>query len=129
MLALLTNMQTAEEEKHEMQEMFTKIDKDEDGFISPEELQFGLGEIYGDILMGQFIMKQLITQMTLNDDGNVSFSDFMTTTAKREQYSNKNNLEDIFGMFKKSGYGLIHKDELSKALKTGYVDMESEIWD
>ena len=38
--------------------------------------------------------------MTLNDDGNVSFSDFMATTAKREQYSNKTNLEDIFGMFK-----------------------------
>ena len=49
MLSLLTNMQTAEDEKHEMQEMFTRIDKDEDGFISPEELKFGLGEIYGDI--------------------------------------------------------------------------------
>ena len=45
----MSNIKTSEYEYTEMQELFTRIDTDGDGFLSIEELENGLGEICGSL--------------------------------------------------------------------------------
>ena len=89
MLSLLTSMQVANEERSEMQELFTRVDSDQDGLITKQELELALGEVYGDIQLEQFIMKQLISSLDLNSEGMVSFGEFIQAIEKRQQFTSK----------------------------------------
>ena len=108
----MSNIKTSEHEYSEMQDLFTRIDTDGDGYLSTEELENGLGEICGSLQLKSHDIKQMLSSMDTNGDGQVSFQEFMAASTSREKLTCEKTIDSLFQMFDMNGDGYIDTEEL-----------------
>ena len=118
--------------------MFLRLDSSQDGFLSVEELQEGMGQVLGLMRAGSQDWHELVHQLDTNHDGKIDYGEFITAAVNRAKLLNSENLRIAFNLFDKDGNGSISKDELRAVFHGGLsvnnsfmgdAEDDQNIWD
>ena len=102
--------------------MFEMLDKDNNGILSPYEINDSAGEIFGELGFEDSDWKYLIDQMDTNGDGQISYNEFLVATSNHRSMVNTENLKNLFEMIDRDGNGVISKNELKSAFQSQQDD-------
>ncbi|EXB99432.1 Calcium-dependent protein kinase 13 [Morus notabilis] len=102
------------EEVEDIKEMFRKMDTDNDGIVSIEELKSGLRN-FGSQL-GESEVQMLIEAVDNNGKGTLDYGEFVAISLHLQRMANDEHLHKAFSYFDKDGNGYIEPDELRDAL-------------
>ena len=118
-VSLLTALKVQSSELVNLKQMFLRLDTSQDGFLSVDELQVGMGQVLGLMRAGSQDWEQLVTQLDTNQDGKIDYGEFITAAVNRTRLLNEENLRIAFNLFDKDGNGLISKEELRAVFHGG----------
>ena len=99
--------------------MFLSLDTSQDGFLSTDELQVGMGQVLGLVNAGSQDWHELVHQLDTNQDGKIDYGEFITAAVNRTKLLNEENLRIAFTLFDKDGNGQISIDELRAVFHGG----------
>ncbi|RAL39260.1 hypothetical protein DM860_002793 [Cuscuta australis] len=102
------------EEVEDLKEMFGKIDTDNDGIVSIEELKVGLQKLNSQLAESEIQM--LIEAIDSNGKGTLDYGEFIAVSLHLQRMANDEHLRKAFSYFDKNGNGYIEPDELQDAL-------------
>ncbi|CAN4118290.1 unnamed protein product [Withania somnifera] len=102
------------EEVEDLKEMFSKIDTDNDGIVSVEELKAGLQKVNSQLADSE--IKMLIEAIDTNGKGTLDYGEFIAISLHLQRMANDEHLHRAFSFFDKDGNGYIEPDELRGAL-------------
>ncbi|KAJ8570754.1 hypothetical protein K7X08_037726 [Anisodus acutangulus] len=102
------------EEVEDLKEMFSKIDTDNDGIVSVEELKAGLQKVNSQLADSE--VKMLIEAIDTNGKGTLDYGEFIAISLHLQRMANDEHLHRAFSFFDKDGNGYIEPDELRDAL-------------
>lgn len=102
------------EEVEDIKEMFKKMDADDDGIVSIDELKAGLRN-FGSQL-GESEVQMLIEAVDTNGKGTLDYGEFLAVSLHLRRMANDEHLHKAFSYFDKDGNGYIEPDELRDAL-------------
>ena len=106
-------MNTLPEEKlSEIQDMFKRVDKNNDGIISLDELRTVLETIFKHLPSHR--IDKMLTDADRDKDGQISYEEFYRVLKRK---SKKNKLLKAFKTFDTNGDGKISLEELMEVLK------------
>ncbi|TQD82404.1 hypothetical protein C1H46_032046 [Malus baccata] len=108
------------DEVEDSKEMFKKIDTDNDGIVSIEELKSGLRN-FGSQLADSDI-QLLIEAVDTNGKGTLDCGEFIAVTLHLQRMANDEHLHKAFSYFDKNSNGYIEPDELRDALMEDGAD-------
>lgn len=114
-LSFLTNHV---DEKHDIiniKEEFQKIDANNDGVISKEELIECLSSQY-NLVEANIKAEEIMNKADFNNDGSISFQEFATISANFEKVISEDNLKIAFDTFDLDGNGYITKEEFGSII-------------
>ena len=118
-VSLLTALKVQSSELVNLKQMFLRLDTSQDGFLSVDELQVGMGQVLGLMRAGSQDWEQLVNQLDTNQDGKIDYGEFITAAVNRSRLLNEENLRIAFNLFDKDGNGLISKEELRAVFHGG----------
>ncbi|XP_059296423.1 calcium-dependent protein kinase 13-like [Lycium ferocissimum] len=102
------------EEVEDLNEMFGKIDTDNDGIVSVEELKAGLQKFNSQLADSE--VKMLIEAIETNGKGTLDYGEFIAISLHLQRMANDEHLHRAFSFFDKDGNGYIEPNELRDAL-------------
>ncbi|XP_041027861.1 calcium-dependent protein kinase 13 [Juglans microcarpa x Juglans regia] len=108
------------EEVGDIKEMFKKMDTDNDGVISIEELKAGLRNSRSQLAESEAQM--LIEAVDTNGKGTLDYGEFLAVSLHLQRMANDEHLHNAFSYFDKDGDGYIEPDELRDALMEDGAD-------
>ncbi|KAL7195035.1 hypothetical protein ACSBR1_035288 [Camellia fascicularis] len=108
------------EEVEDIKEMFRKIDTDNDGIVSIEELKVGLQKLGSQLAESE--LQMLIEAVDTNGKGTLDCGEFVAVSLYLQRMANDEHLRKAFSYFDKDGNGFIEPDELRDALMEDGVD-------
>ncbi|GLT92706.1 hypothetical protein SLE2022_105310 [Rubroshorea leprosula] len=118
------------EEVEDIKEMFKKMDTDNDGVVSIEELKAGLKNFGSHLVESEAQM--LIEAVDANGKGKLDYGEFVAVSLHLQRMANDEHLRKAFSYFDKYGNGYIEPDELREALMEDgaddYTDVASDIF-
>lgn len=99
----------------EYKDAFKLFDKDQDGFITIDELESVMNSL------GQFPtkseLKEMIDEVDSDGNGKIDFSEFLTMMARKMKESDvEAEYKDAFAVFDKDGDGFISAQELKEVM-------------
>ena len=106
-----------------MKEVFTALDKDSDGKLSPEEIQEAMKAYTGP---GNF--KEILEIVDVDQNGFVDYSEWLTAAMDREIYINRDRLADAFAAFDTDKCGKITIDDLKIMVGTEFQEFDETVW-
>ena len=118
--SFLTNILISETQLKELADVFKRIDKSNDGFLSEGELKEGLQECMGSFRYENEDWADIIAAIDTNGDGQVDFSEFIAAALNRMLILSEENIRKTFDMFDKDGNGYITSDELKAVFASGH---------
>ena len=101
-----------DEELAQFEEIFKRIDKDNDGAISPEELKQVMDSTFMQVSKKD--IQNMIRNADLDNNGRIEFLEFVKILKKR---SRKNKFLAAFKCFDKDGSGTISTNEIKEVLE------------
>ncbi|CAN0879704.1 Calcium-dependent protein kinase 13 [Linum grandiflorum] len=107
------------EEIEDIKEMFKKMDSDNDGIISIEELKAGLRK---QSKLAESEVQMLIEAVDTNGKGTLDYSEFIAVSLHLQRMANDEHLRKAFSYFDKDGNGYIEPEELRDALMEDGAD-------
>ncbi|KAL6142285.1 hypothetical protein ACLB2K_060568 [Fragaria x ananassa] len=110
----------SKEEVEDIKEMFKKMDTDNDGVVSIEELKSGLKN-YGSQL-AESDVQLLIEAVDTNGKGTLDYGEFVAVSLHLQRMANDEHLHKAFSYFDKNSNGFIEPDELRDALMEDGAD-------
>lgn len=124
-LTFIASQLISKEESRLLTQAFQTIDTDGDGRISREELI----EHYNSIGITQQLedIDRILAEVDVDGNGYIDYSEFLTATISKEQYTNKSNLMTAFEIFDKDGSGSITTHEI-RALLGADVKSRDTVW-
>ncbi|CAO2827100.1 unnamed protein product [Amaranthus hypochondriacus] len=108
------------EEVEDIKEMFKKIDTDDDGIVTVEELKAGLLK-HGSQL-GESDVQMLIESVDTLGKGTLDYGEFLAVSLHLQKFANDEHLRKAFSYFDKDGNGYIEPEELQNALMEEGLD-------
>ncbi|XP_028764384.1 calcium-dependent protein kinase 13-like [Neltuma alba] len=102
------------EEVEDIKEMFKKMDSDNDGIVSIDELKAGLLNFGSQLADSEIQM--LIEAVDTNLKGRLDYGEFVAVSLHLKRMANDEHLHKAFSYFDKDGNGYIEPDELRNAL-------------
>ncbi|KAF5940968.1 hypothetical protein HYC85_022135 [Camellia sinensis] len=108
------------EEVEDIKETFRKIDTDNDGIVSIEELKVGLQKLGSQLAESE--LQMLIEAVDTNGKGTLDCGEFVAVSLYLQRMANDEHLRKAFSYFDKDGNGFIEPDELQDALMEDGVD-------
>ncbi|ONK55374.1 uncharacterized protein A4U43_UnF4100 [Asparagus officinalis] len=106
----------SEEEIRGLKEMFKRMDTDNSGTITLEELKQGLLSEQGTKL-SEAEVKQLMEAADADGNGTIDYDEFITATMQLNRMDKEEHLYTAFQFFDKDNSGFITREELEQALK------------
>ncbi|CAG8764332.1 16472_t:CDS:2, partial [Cetraspora pellucida] len=122
----LTKSQVAD-----FKEVFSKLDKDNDGCITATELGMVINSIGYDFSKSQ--LQSMVDNVDSDKDGKINFDEFLKMmTIKMSESDNDRALREAFKVYDKDGNGFITAAELKSAMesigeKISYKEVEEMI--
>jgi len=115
----------SEEEIGGLKELFKRIDKDQSGSITFEELKDGLQKADSKIRESEIM--DLMNAADVDENGTIDYGEFLAATLHLNKLDREENLASAFSYFDKDGSGYITIDELQQACKElGLSDLNLE---
>ncbi|CAA0832844.1 Calcium-dependent protein kinase 13 [Striga hermonthica] len=108
------------EEVGGIREMFAKIDTDNDGIVSTEELKAGMQKFNSQLAESE--VQMLTEAVDTNGKGTLDYGEFLAITLHLQKMANDEHLHKAFSNFDKNGDGYIEPDELRDTLAEDGVD-------
>ena len=90
--SIIANLQTKAEDLSELREMFTRLDKNNDGFLSQEELESGMAEIAQIFHLAEPDVRDWIRAADQNGDGQLDYTEFIAAAYQKDRLLSKKNL-------------------------------------
>lgn len=106
-------------------ETFKKLDLNNDGVLSKEELREGLKKT--KLYMPHEELDKLISQIDSNKNDKIDYSEFIAMTINKQQALSDDRIKDVFKMFDENRDGHIHLKEFQCMLQ-GTQKMDDKIW-
>ncbi|KAL3617497.1 Calcium-dependent protein kinase 13 [Castilleja foliolosa] len=113
------------EEVEGIKEIFTKIDADNDGIVSTEELKAGLQKLNSQLAESE--VQMLIEAVDINGKGTLDYGEFLAISLHLKRMANDEHLHKAFSYFDKDGNGYIEPVELLNALKEDGADDSADV--
>ncbi|KAL4453391.1 hypothetical protein ABPG74_017598 [Tetrahymena malaccensis] len=101
-------------EKKELELIFKKLDKDNSGTLSKEEIKLGFEEM--EIELNQEDLDQIFDQIDTDKNGFIDYNEFLASTISHELISNQNYLKKVFKLIDLDKNGSISLNELKNIL-------------
>ncbi|XP_015897254.1 calcium-dependent protein kinase 13 isoform X1 [Ziziphus jujuba] len=108
------------EEVEDIKEMFRKMDTDNDGIVSIEELKSGLRNFGSQLAESE--VQMLIEAVDTNGKGTLDCGEFVAVSLHLQRMANDEHLRKAFSYFDKDGNGYIEPDELRDSLMEDGAD-------
>ncbi|KAL5740391.1 hypothetical protein ACOSP7_029272 [Xanthoceras sorbifolium] len=108
------------EEVEDIKEMFKKMDSDNDGIVSIEELKAGLQNFGSQLAESE--VQTFIEAVDTNGKGTMDYGEFLAVSLHLRRMANDEHLHKAFSYFDKDGNGCIEPDELRDALMEDGAD-------
>ncbi|KAK9069964.1 hypothetical protein SSX86_010362 [Deinandra increscens subsp. villosa] len=102
------------DEVEDIKEMFKKIDMDEDGIITTEELKSGLQKLNTQLAESE--VQLLIEAVDTNGKGTLDYGEFVAVSLHLKKMANDEHLHKAFSYFDKDSNGYIEPHELQESL-------------
>ncbi|KAI3732339.1 hypothetical protein L1987_63543 [Smallanthus sonchifolius] len=102
------------DEVEDIKEMFKKIDMDDDGIITTEELTSGLEKLNTQLAESE--VQLLIEAVDTNGKGSLDYGEFVAVSLHLKKMANNEHLHKAFSYFDKDGNGFIEPHELQDSL-------------
>ncbi|KAJ0691480.1 putative protein kinase CAMK-CDPK family [Helianthus annuus] len=102
------------DEVEDIKEMFKKIDTDDDGIITTEELKSGLQKL--NTALAESELQLLIEAVDTNGKGSLDYGEFVAVSLHLRKMANDEHLHKAFSYFDKDSSGYIEPHELQDAL-------------
>jgi calcium-dependent protein kinase len=106
--------QLPQKDIEELRDAFTTLDVDQDGMLSPQEIQEGMAA--SDLKLPDDIV-ELLTAMDSDGSGQIDYTEFIAATLDRQQYLKKEVLWAAFTRLDLSHDSLLHKSDIQNILK------------
>ncbi|KAL0451015.1 UNVERIFIED_CONTAM: Calcium-dependent protein kinase [Sesamum latifolium] len=113
------------EEVEGIKEMFARIDTDNDGTVSTEELKAGLQKYNSQLPESE--VEMLIEAVETNGKGTLDYGEFLAISLHLQRMANDEHLHKAFSYFDKDGNGYIEPDELRDALMEDGADDSTDV--
>ncbi|EOY07184.1 Calcium-dependent protein kinase 13 isoform 1 [Theobroma cacao] len=108
------------EEVEDIKEMFKKMDTDNDGIVSIEELKAGFRNFGSHLAESE--VQMLIEAVDANGKGTLDYGEFLAVSLHLQRIANDEHLRKAFSYFDKDGNGYIEPDELRDSLMEDGAD-------
>ncbi|XP_010674273.1 calcium-dependent protein kinase SK5 [Beta vulgaris subsp. vulgaris] len=105
----------SEEEIGGLKELFKKIDKDNSGAITFDELKHGLRRVDSKIRESE--IEDLMHAADVDENGTIDYGEFVAATLHLNKLEREENLASAFAYFDKDSSGYITIEELQQACK------------
>lgn len=113
------------EEVEDIKDMFKKMDVDDDGIISIEELKAGLRNFGSQLAESD--VQMLIEAVDANGKGSLDYGEFLAVSLHLQRVANDEHLRKAFSYFDKDGNSFIEPDELRESLVEDGADDCSDL--
>ncbi|KAG9453427.1 hypothetical protein H6P81_006331 [Aristolochia fimbriata] len=118
------------EEVEDIKDMFRKIDTDNDGAVTFEELKAGLQKLGSHLADSE--VQILLESVGSNSKGTIDYGEFVAVFLHLQRMANDEHLRKAFSYFDKDGNGYIEPEELQEALledgDAGCADVANDIF-
>ncbi|KAL8152701.1 hypothetical protein V2J09_010461 [Rumex salicifolius] len=108
------------EEIEDIKEMFMKIDVDNDGIVTIEELKAGLLKFSSQLVESE--VQMLIEAVDTNGKGTLDYGEFVAVSLHLQRMAHDEHLHKAFSYFDKDENGFIEPDELRDILMEDGLD-------
>ena len=85
-------MQTKAEELADVREMFIKLDKNNDGFLSLEELEAGMQDLCAIFHIDEPDVRDMLRSADTNGDGRIDYTEFIAAAFQKDLLLSGKNL-------------------------------------
>jgi calcium-dependent protein kinase len=113
------------EEVSRLQQVFFKLDKNDDGKLQYNELLEGYEEFYGDFAKVE--VDRIFELVDVDNSGEIDFSEFVTATVNRGELLKESKLKAAFDIYDKDGSGSISCEEIKAVLGIGQ-NINEDVW-
>ncbi|CAD8052575.1 unnamed protein product [Paramecium primaurelia] len=120
---MITQMST-QKELQDLQEEFQRLDENNDGFLSKEELLKGYLQIQTDHKLVEDEVERILQIIDINQSGQIDFSEFCMAAMNQEKLLSVQRVEQAFKIFDQNGDGFISKKELEAVMG----DLGDDVW-
>ena len=100
-------MMLQEKDVIELRRLFERCDKDNNGVLSPNEIQESFQEVCGCLEFEEKDWQQIIEQVDTNGDGQISYNEFLVAASNHRTMINDENLKNLFEMIDLDRNGVI----------------------
>ncbi|CAD8141190.1 unnamed protein product [Paramecium octaurelia] len=120
---MITQMST-QKELQDLQEEFQRLDENNDGFLSKDELLKGYIQIQTDSKLAEDEVERILQMIDINRSGQIDFSEFCMAAMNQEKLLSVQRVEQAFKIFDQNGDGFISKKELEAIMG----DLGDDVW-
>lgn len=111
MLLYIISFFDLKEEKDELLKTFKKLDLDQDGQLTPEELIIGYTAMMGEEEAKKEV-DRIFKSIDVNNTGAIDFSEFLLATMNHKKVLSEERLAQVFKIFDSDNSGSISKQEI-----------------
>eukprot|EP00441_Pelagodinium_beii_P018975 CAMPEP_0197659158 /NCGR_PEP_ID=MMETSP1338-20131121/46409_1 /TAXON_ID=43686 ORGANISM="Pelagodinium beii, Strain RCC1491" /NCGR_SAMPLE_ID=MMETSP1338 /ASSEMBLY_ACC=CAM_ASM_000754 /LENGTH=476 /DNA_ID=CAMNT_0043235939 /DNA_START=57 /DNA_END=1487 /DNA_ORIENTATION=+ len=110
----LIAQQLKDEDLQELQLTFKKLDDNQDGTLTMEEIKSGIQAVGTEVTQE---MEETLKNLDTDGSGSIDYTEFLAATLTTRQYLKKEVMWAAFRVFDKDGDGVITKKELAEVLR------------
>jgi len=121
-VTFLVRLKSDKEDMSKLRRVFTKVDVNHDGFLQPDEIERAMSDLSSEskTVFGEEInWKKIIKKCDTDQDGKISFEEFLTAASDRRKILNKQYLKQAFDVMDIDGDGKIEASEVKACFKKG----------
>ena len=118
MIALISNLKTNDEELQELDALFKKFDKNNDGSLTKDELYEGMNSVLGMVDVAKHYGEDFFNKLDTNGDGVVDRAEFIAGTINQSRILSKENIHAMYRMLDQDGDEALTIKELKEVFTT-----------